>query len=251
MNCERMIQIGLFVVLWSVSGCGPATQERQQKANLQYEVGVAELNSGRYAEALKALQAAVKYNPDDPRIHNALGLIYFQQRRYDEAIKSFEKALAIDPTFLDARNHVGYVYANLKQWDRAIKEFSAIVNDPLYRTPELGYYNLGLALMETNDLIGAVQAFHKAVQLQPNFTRAFDKYGLSLFRMNRIQEAIKQFQRVIELDPDYIEAYLNLGIAYMTQDKRQDAVTQFKIVLERSTDTALTAEAQRYLEFLQ
>lgn len=232
-------------------GCGPTLEEQRQKAEANYKIGEAEMRSGNYSEAIKSLQDAQKYNPNDAKIYNALGLIYIQYQQYDKAISMFEKAIRLDPNLPEAHNSLGTVYARLQQWDQAISEFKKALSDPSYPTPALAHYNLGLALMEKGDHINAVKEFHAAVEISPTFSQALDKYGIALYRMNRNQEAIKRFKQAIEVSPDFIDPYVNLGLVYMKQGKRDDAVAQFKSVLERSSDEKIRSEVERYLEMLE
>jgi type IV pilus assembly protein PilF len=247
-------KVGVFALvslIVGITGCGPSLEERQKEADTRYKLGIAELNQGNLKKALQALEEAQKITPNDPKIYNARGLIYFQQEQYQNAIAQFEKALRFDPNFTEAHNNLGTTYAQMQKWDEAIAEFRIALNDPFYRTPELAHYNLGLALMEKGELIEAVKQLHSAVQIRPNFSRALDKYGVALFRLNRIQEAVKQFKKAIEADPQYIDPYLDLGLAYMKQGKREEAIAQFKVVLDRSQNEDLITSARRYLEILE
>ncbi len=246
--------IWLLFLIFAVFGCGPTLEEQKQEAEAQLQLGIAEFNQGNLAEALKAFKEAKKHEPNNPEVYNALGLIYLQQKKYATAAAELHKALQINPNFLKAHNNLGTTYAQLGNWDKAIMHFREALKDPLYRTPELAHYNLGLALMKRQrqgDIIEAVKEFHAAVKIRPNFSRALDQYGVSLFRLNRIQEAIKQFKKAIEVAPDYIEPYLNLGLAYMKLGNREEAIAQFKLVLERANNEELIASAKRYLEILE
>lgn len=243
--------IGCFFLLVS---CGPTLEEQQQSADAHYQLGIAEFKRGNFADALTAFEKALDYYPHDPKSHNAIGLIYLQQHLYQKALAAFNKTLDYDPNFTEAHNNMGNTYAQMGDWDKAIAEFQEALSDPFYRTPALAHYNLGLALMERQrqgDMFEAVQEFHKAVQLQPKFSRALDKYGIALYRVNRNQEAIKQFKRAIEVDPQFIDPYLNLGMVYMKQGKKEDAIAQFKLVVERAKDEKLIEEATRYLGILE
>lgn len=242
--------IGIMVGI-TITACGPTLEERKQSAQTQYEIGVAELNSGNLTKAFEALQAAQKIYDGDPRFYNGIGLIYYQQRQYPEAIVAFTRALELDVNFTEAHNNLGSTYAQMQKWDEAIVQFRETTNDPFYQTPELAYYNLGAALMEKGELIEAVKELHTAVQLRPDFSRALDKYGVALFRLNRVQESIKQFQEALTVDPAYVEPHLNLGLAYMKQGKKDEAITEFKFVVENSNDESLVNSARRYLEILE
>jgi len=232
-------------------GCGPTLEEQRQRAEANYKIGEAEMRSGNYPEAIKYLDDARKQNPNDAKIYFALGSIYIEYKKYDEAIALFEKTLHYDPNFAKAHNSLGTVYARRQQWDLAIGEFKKALSDPSYPTPQLAHYNLGLAFMEKGDHINAVKEFHAAVEISPKFPQALDQYGIALYRMNRNQEAIKRFKQAIEVAPDFIAPYVNLGLVYMKQGKRDDAIAQFKAVLERTSDEAIRAEAERYLEMLE
>lgn len=253
MQSRRYVTCGMLGLLAGIvlSACGPTLEERKNRAETQYEIGVAELNNGNLTEAFEALQAAREIYDGDPRFYNGLGLIYLQQRQYSEAIAAFTKTLELDENFTEAQNNLGTTYAQMQQWDKAITHFRAAINDPFYAAPELAYYNLGVALMEKGELIEAVKELHQAVQLRPEFSRALDKHGVALFRLNRIQEAIKQFQKAIELEPTYIEPYLNLGLAYMKYGEKDEAITQFKFVIDNSNTESLVNSARRYLEILE
>jgi Tfp pilus assembly protein PilF len=242
----------MAVVIGSMlMACGPTIEERQKKAETQYEIGIAELSSGRFAEAFEALQEAKNIYNQDARFFHGMGLVYFYQRQYAEAVVEFKKALELDDNYAEAHNNLGSTYTQMKQWDEAIAEFREAINDPFYKTPELAYYNLGTALLEKGDVIEAVKELHTAVQLRPDFSRAFDKYGVALFRLNRVQESTKQFQKAIEIDPVFVEPHLNLGLAYMKQGKKDDALKEFRFVLENSNDENLVNSAKRYLEILE
>jgi Tfp pilus assembly protein PilF len=243
--------ISCLFVLWS---CGPTLEQQQQAADSQYQLGIAEFNRGNLGAALGAFEKALEYYPQDPKCHNAIGLIYLQQKQYQKALSMFKKTLSLDPHFTEAHNNLGNTYAQIGDWDKAITEFKEALSDPFYRTPALAHYNLGLALMERQlqgDMFEAVKEFHAAVQLEPNFSRALDKYGIALYRVNRNQEAIKQFKRAIEVDPQFIDPYLNLGMVYMKQGNKEEAIAQFKLVVERATEEKIIEEATRYLGILE
>ena len=198
MKDSMVISLLLVSLVAGASGCGPTLEEKQQKANSQYEIGVSELTRGNLAEALKAFEKARAIYPDDPKLHDGFGLIYWQQKQYQNAIAEFKKAIRLDANFSDAHNHLGATYAQMKQWDAAIAEFKIATSDPFYQAIDLAYYNLGAALLEKGEQLQAIEAFHQALQIRPNFSRALDKYGVALFKMNRFQEAIKQLQKALD-----------------------------------------------------
>jgi CubicO group peptidase (beta-lactamase class C family) len=55
------------------------------------------LLSGKHADAVKVLEAQIKYFPEDAEAHDSLGEGYSKGGRKQEAIASYKKALALDP----------------------------------------------------------------------------------------------------------------------------------------------------------
>lgn len=61
--------------------------------------------------------------------------------------------------------------------------------------------------------------------------------GVDMYRVGRYEEAIDAFEKAVELDPDYIDAYYNLGsiLEFIKQDDAALAVFK-QIILRKPTD---------------
>ncbi len=57
----------------------------------------------------------------------------------------------------------------------------------------------------------ALQAYERAIQLDPGFAEAHDARGDALFCLNRSQEALAAYERAIQLDARYAHAYEGKG----------------------------------------
>ena len=57
----------------------------------------------------------------------------------------------------------------------------------------------------------ALQAYERAVQLDPNFAEAHDARGDALSSLQRSQEALAAYEQAIQLDPNYAHAYEGEG----------------------------------------
>jgi len=79
------------------------------------------------------------------------------------------------------------------------------------------YNNLGLVLSEMKKLYEAEACFRRAIELSPNDPHAYNNLGLVLIDLNFLQKAVECFQRAIELFPDQPEIYNNLGTAWEEQ----------------------------------
>lgn len=60
---------------------------------------------------LSLFKRALAYSPNNSRLHNNLGIVYFEKGETGEAISHFEEALRIRPNYRDAYYNLGKVYA--------------------------------------------------------------------------------------------------------------------------------------------
>ena len=100
------------------------------------------------------------------------------------------------------------------------------------------YRNLGKAFYENpTTQAQAVDAFKKALDLNPDSTREQLNYGLALLRDAKNPEAIAMLQKVQKEDPSLPHTWFNLGIYY-----KRDG--QFDRALEQLRGASLSAEQQ-------
>ncbi len=70
-------------------------------------------STGDYAEALKFCMLGTCLYPENARIWNTLGVVFFNTRDYEEACNAFEKAVSINPYYYDALYNLRDTYEEL------------------------------------------------------------------------------------------------------------------------------------------
>lgn len=130
------------------------------------QMGVCNYKLKKHKEAYEAYIEGLKYNPNDPTIHNNLGTVYFETGRYEEALSAFRKATELKKDYAEAWGNLGSVYGMLKRYDEAINAFNqSVAVDPNYAT---GWYYLGLTWRFAGDEAKAQQFIAKAQSINPN-----------------------------------------------------------------------------------
>jgi tetratricopeptide (TPR) repeat protein len=97
-------------------------------ANRYYEEGNECMVLGRVKEAVAYYNAALRLDPRNPLVSDALGRAYFVSARYKEAIAVFNKMLEIDPGLAAAHNNLAVAYYMEKDYDQAIKHCDEAVS---------------------------------------------------------------------------------------------------------------------------
>jgi DNA-binding SARP family transcriptional activator/TolB-like protein/Flp pilus assembly protein TadD len=170
-------------------------------------VGLSEVHGGmhwfrydptraRSAQQLAAAEAALRFAPDLPQAHMAMGLAHYWGRRdYERALDELARAregLPNDPWVV---LFIGYVHRRLGNWSEAL------------------------------------EAFEKARQLDPRDATIFlDLGGHTLTAMRRYDEALRAYERALSLAPDLHEAAVRRGRTYALWRGQVDSL---RAVLQR------------------
>ena len=79
----------------------------QQTAEAWNNKGAALDDQGKYDDAIKAFDEAIRINPNYADAWYNKGVAFYHQKKYNEAIQAYDKAIKIDPQFADAWQNKG------------------------------------------------------------------------------------------------------------------------------------------------
>lgn len=86
------------------------------------------VKDGKWKQAVKYLERAVKLNPDNADAFNLLAYSYRRNGQLDPAFANYEKALQLDPKHKGAHEYVGEAYLMIGEVGKA-EEHLAILED--------------------------------------------------------------------------------------------------------------------------
>jgi Flp pilus assembly protein TadD len=139
---------------------------KREQVNKHFDQGVALENKKLYTQAEQEYRAALQLEPDNPKLHFALGnILLHEQNGLELAASEYRTATRLQPDYADA--HV----------------------------------NLGFALMKKGDLDGAIAEYRTAIRLQPGHAVAHANLGLALEKQGDRQAALEQLHTANLLDP--------------------------------------------------
>ena len=93
--------------------------------------GMENSQNGRYDQALKDFNDALKLKPNDAMLITYRGVVYYAKGQTDLAMKDFNRAIEIDPKGGKAYYQRGMIYANQEKFAQAVPE--------LKKAKSLGY----------------------------------------------------------------------------------------------------------------
>ena len=152
----------------------------------------------------------------------------FKEKKYEEVIKSGEKLIKKKPNDTQLIYLLGLSFINTQNFSSAEKNFQKLLS--LKKTYEL-YYIYGNILKNLKKFSDAAISFEKAIELNPNFSEAYNNLGNVRKSLDEPDQAIECFKMAIKLKEDNIEAHFNLASIYQENNKFEDLIVLYKKLL--------------------
>jgi tetratricopeptide (TPR) repeat protein len=184
--------------------------------------------AGRLPEAEAFCRRILQVAPDNADALHLSGLIAYQTGKIGVAIELVGKALCIAPS--------SQMYLNLGSMLRAGGKLEAAIESyhkALLLKPDYAevHNNLGNVYKLQGKLDEAAASLRKACSFRPNYAEAHNNLGIVYRLQGKLDEAANCFRKALSLKPDYIEARNNLGNVYRNQGRLDEAVDCFRKVL--------------------
>jgi len=219
----------------------------------QSALGIAQIETGQFTEAIANLQAALQKHPNDPdllyylgrasgllskqsidtllaaspdspRAHQAMAENYFVLRRMPEAEKEYREAMRLRPDVPEVHLELGEVYAGSSQWAKAEQEFRAQAK----REPgnAEAAYRLGTALLEQGKAHEAREELIRADRLMPEMPETLNSLGKAASLEGDTAAAEKAWIKLLSLEKQSslaAQAHFGLAGLYRKQGKTAEA----------------------------
>ena len=188
----------------------------------QYALGSVHQAMGNRWKASAQFRASSQLDPTFPDAYKALGDLFMTapRRLFDQAEEAYAKAIDLRPFYAEAYVGLGDAKAAKGDVDGAINAYQkALIHNPLSGKV---YASLGKIYYSEKSLYyESVQAYKKAVDLDPVNTEA--RMGLAEVYEDKglYPEAIGEYKKVVELDPKNTGALYNLALVYEKVDPKE------------------------------
>jgi type IV pilus assembly protein PilF len=212
-------------------------QERENKLKFQIadtdvRLGLGYMKQGRDEEALKKLKKAVKAMPDYAEAHSSIALAYIRMEQPEKAAEHYRRAVELKPEDGSIQNNYAVFLCSQKQYAEAEQHFLTAIQSRKYSTPARALENLGVCMMEANDLEKAELYLRKALKVNPRLPGALLQMARVSVLKNNLMSGRAYLQRYQEVAPLGPEG-LWLGIQVETELGDRNAVNRYKALLRQ------------------
>ncbi len=206
------------------------SQQYQISGNYGKALALAGVDIDRALTAISTAIAAVRSLPENNRekyyyLWKYQSVILSLLGKYDDALKSIEEAIKLEPNDSTLLNQKAILFSRNKQYRESIATYDKLIN----KQPEsYVFYNRGSVKSDLGDKQAAIIDFDRAIALNPNYAKAYNNRGNAKFKLGDKQVAITDFDRVININPNFAEAYVNRGITKSELGQKQAAIADLK-----------------------
>lgn len=212
------------------------------------------IDAGRYEEAVRALESAVRRQPSFPDLHNLLGLALSLAGEPLRAESHLQKALELNPKYAEAHLNLAILLFERNAYSTArdhLREFSRIVRGsgegfPDPALDDLAQRHAGLAeRYRSYGLLPEAEAeLRAALRLRPAYGDLRLELVRVLFERSKLEEAANEVETLLLQRPGFEAAELLRGRIEWARG-RTDAARD---AWNRVRHGAEAAQARAYLE---
>ena len=213
--------------------------------------------------SLALAKKAAEMKPNDAEAQNRLGSSYARAGRYHEAVEAFDRAKELRPNSIVAVLNDAAANAQLGKWEQAEKLCrGAIALRPNEELPQIlladilvrrgtvaqgilvlqrliadhprsayAHQVLGGVQMDSGKLAAAIQSYHAAQELSPEWPLPYLGAGIANLKADIIPEAERNFSIALKLRPDSVTAQLGMAGVLERKSRPEDAIKIYRDVL--------------------
>jgi tetratricopeptide (TPR) repeat protein len=179
------------------------------------------------AATQQAGERLAKLYPESEFTHAVDGEVYADNGRLDEAVLEFKEVLRKNADFPGIHFALGEAYWRKKDIENAMEHLKlALQEDP---SQPLANYYLADILTDRKEYLPAIHHLQFTVATYPAMTRAYLLLGKCYRGAEDSPRALEAFSKALELDPNYKEVHYQLYELYARLGEQEKSQAQLRI----------------------
>jgi tetratricopeptide (TPR) repeat protein len=206
--------------------------------NLLRLTGISSLKQRRFSDAEAKFTHAIRIAPNYAPAYEDLANTQLHQRKLDDAVANMRLAIKHSPSPGPLQQRL----AELLSLVGRNQEAESMFKDSLASDPQKQALANAMEHANQGELGKAEEIYRSVLREHPNNVDALRLLGVLNVRREQYHEASALFRRAVEVAPDFWKAWINLGTALSEQQKFDEAEEAYKQALELQPGSAHTLE---------
>ncbi|GLI39259.1 PEP-CTERM system TPR-repeat protein PrsT [Geobacter hydrogenophilus] len=198
-----------------------AVEKDQNYFDARYKLAKAYMAVGKFEQAEKEFQKALRQNPSNPEIRLDLAKLYNSINKPDEAIAEAKAYLSARAGSADALEVIGTSYGQKKMFDEAEKYLKeSLQAEPARASAMLQLAKVYLATKREQEGMGLID---EIVRKDPKNTKAYYLAAYYEGYRGNSEKALEYYQKIMQADPDDANAAFRIGMMHISKGEADKA----------------------------
>jgi tetratricopeptide (TPR) repeat protein len=203
----------------------------------RYNLGIVYLNLNETEKAVEEFMQAEELGKSDVDLLENLGDAYFNMRKYDRSLQTYNRLLEINSRNIRILSRVAEIYYENGELDRAYDIYRKVtVLEPVSENARIAYLNMGNILDDAQRFNEAIEAYEKALALDPRDSSTLYNLGIVYKHMGKGELAIDTWRKASDLKPDDPRSMMAVADYYYEKNFLDDALSEYSRVVRRWPD---------------
>lgn len=167
---------------------------------------------GRYQESLKDYNRALALNPYSEYIYDKRSALKMLAMDYEGALEDINEAISINPQDEELQERRVDEFIEMGEYELALQDLDTLIERGYRPQTELEKKALVQLLMGNN--ADSRYTIEQALANHDHSSLTYDLLGILELKDQRYGRAVEAFSKAIELNPEFSLAYYNRAIAY-------------------------------------
>jgi tetratricopeptide (TPR) repeat protein len=176
--------------------------------------------------------------------YNNLGMTNLQSGKYKAALKNFNDAINWNPNFYEPFYNRGITFRHLQLYDAAISDFNKVLD---FDTAFVDvYYNIALVYQQLEDIDKALHYLKLAQIGEPTHIQTLQTMGEIYYEQRKFDLAIKMFKRILSIDDANFWGYYWVAMSYDARRKYPQAIEAYENFIKIAPDIYYDQKIKMY-----
>jgi tetratricopeptide (TPR) repeat protein len=209
---------------------------RPRDPEAQFQLGLALLGQKRVNDAIEAIKAAFREDPQREDIGLGLAMIYEENGRTADASTVYGQLLQRAEPSVNARARAGRFFARTGELQKAAEQGRAIL--AVQGRNAAGLYLQGEGLLADGQPQAAQKSFREATTIDPQ-AQYLEALGRSSEQLGEMDEALGAFRRATEVDPRFLQPLIGAFRVHFARRAHKEALAELTRALALAPDDPL------------
>ncbi|CDK29457.1 unnamed protein product [Kuraishia capsulata CBS 1993] len=207
-----------------------AVQQNPDHVNAWLKLGEVQTQNEKESAGISALEKCLQLSPENLPALMTLAISYVNDGYDNAAYATLERWIQtkypqiaqqarVENPDIEADDRVALNKRITQLFIKAAQLSPDVANmDPDVQT------GLGVLFYSIEEFDKTMDCFRAAIGVRPDDALSWNRLGASLANSNRPEEAIEAYSRALQLNPNFVRARYNLGVSYINMGMYDDAI---------------------------